>query len=127
MYVNTNCLEITVEVSCVKYPYSSDISHYWKDNQESIIQFVNASSKGVHGFVFNQFGAPIDGATISVDGIEKPVTTYRYGDYWRMLTPNRVYTITASKSGFLSVSKTITLGSDGFQLDFNMPELTERS
>ena len=53
------------------------------------------------GFVTDSAsGEGITGATISVDGIAKDVTTAAYGAYWRLLVPGS-YSVSASKDGYV--------------------------
>lgn len=39
-YLNSNCFEITVEMSCNKYPYAKDLPRYWMENKNSLITFM---------------------------------------------------------------------------------------
>ena len=39
-YLNTNCFEITIEVSCFKYPPAEDLKDYWLLNKKSLIYFM---------------------------------------------------------------------------------------
>lgn len=99
-YIHGNCFELTLEVGCVKYPNANQLEQYWLDNKNAIIKLMNATYTGVYGFVFDPNGDPISDAIISVENIDKNITTYQTGDYWRLLVPNHEYTITASKDGF---------------------------
>ena len=55
---------------------------------------------GIKGFVFdaNTGEQGIENATVSVSGIDKNITTAKYGDYWRLLTPG-IYNVTAIAEG----------------------------
>ncbi len=39
-YVNTNCFEITFELSCCKYPLASTLPAEWDNNKEALLQFM---------------------------------------------------------------------------------------
>lgn len=40
-YINTNCFEVTIELSCVKYPLAKDLPKYWDQNRRSLLQFIH--------------------------------------------------------------------------------------
>ena len=55
--------------------------------------------KGVKGFVTDKNTEKgIENAIIEVDGIAKNITTAKFGDYWRLLTPG-VYTFMPGLQG----------------------------
>ena len=39
-YVRSNCYEVTVELGCHKFPPSDQLAGYWKDNQKSLLKFI---------------------------------------------------------------------------------------
>merc|ERR1711994_839968 len=41
-YLFTNCFEITVELSCCKYPESSDLPNEWRKNVKSLVKFLQS-------------------------------------------------------------------------------------
>lgn len=45
-YVNAGCMEVTVELSCCKYPNSSYIQSYWEDNVNSLIAYLGQVHMG---------------------------------------------------------------------------------
>uniref|UniRef100_A0A2K5EWU6 Carboxypeptidase D n=1 Tax=Aotus nancymaae TaxID=37293 RepID=A0A2K5EWU6_AOTNA len=98
-YLQTNCFEVTIELGCVKYPFEKELPNFWEQNRRSLIQFMKQVHQGVKGFVLDATdGRGILNATISVAEINHPVTTYKTGDYWRLLVPG-TYKITASARG----------------------------
>lgn len=39
-YLATNAFEITLELSCEKFPNPSTLPQFWEDNKKSLIQFI---------------------------------------------------------------------------------------
>jgi len=92
-YVFSNCMEITMELSCCKYPVASKLQQEWLNNQKSLIQYLRAVHWGVKGMVTDkETGEPIWRARLSVQGIDFNVTTTSQGEYWRLLLPG-TYTL----------------------------------
>ncbi|XP_016057459.1 PREDICTED: carboxypeptidase D isoform X2 [Miniopterus natalensis] len=120
-YLQTNCLEVTIELGCVKYPFEKDLPKFWEQNRRSLIQFMKQVHQGVKGFVLDATdGRGIFNATISVAEINHPVTTYKTGDYWRLLVPG-TYKITASAQGYNPLTKNVTVKSEGaVQVNFTL-------
>ncbi|XP_008146077.2 carboxypeptidase D isoform X2 [Eptesicus fuscus] len=120
-YLQTNCFEVTIELGCVKYPFEKDLPKFWEQNRRSLIQFMKQVHQGVKGFVLDATdGRGILNATISVAEINHPVTTYKTGDYWRLLVPG-TYKITASAQGYNPVTKNVTVKSEGaVQVNFTL-------
>ena len=120
-YLETNCFEITIELGCHKYPPASQLAQYWNDNVDSLIRLINAVHLGVHGFVLDQLGNPIEGAVVAVSGIDKNVTSYKMGDYWRLLTPGKLYNVSVHKAGYQPQSASINLKEQSsYQLNFTL-------
>uniref|UniRef100_A0A8C9G7G8 Carboxypeptidase D n=1 Tax=Pavo cristatus TaxID=9049 RepID=A0A8C9G7G8_PAVCR len=120
-YLNTNCFEVTIELGCVKYPNAEELPKYWEQNRRSLLQFMKQVHRGVWGFVLDAMdGRGILNATISVAEINHPVTTYKDGDYWRLLVQGN-YKITASARGYNPVTKTVAVDSEGaVQVNFTL-------
>lgn len=58
---------------------------------------------GIRGFVFDMdSNAALAGAVIYVHGIEHNVTTYRDGDFFRILTPG-IYNVTVERLGYVKL------------------------
>lgn len=87
-YLFSNSFEITVELSCCKYPLSHKLQDEWSNNKESLIAFVEEGvHMGIKGVVTDSDGEPINAAFVEVEGIDKLVSTTDRGEYWRLLTP----------------------------------------
>jgi len=105
-YLHSNCFEITMELSCCKYPLGRELSKEWSNNKESMLQFMEASHMGIKGLVKDEeTGSPIEKAVIEVEGIDHNVTTTSLGEYWRLLTQG-TYTIKVHALGYKSSEAT---------------------
>ncbi|XP_056297404.1 carboxypeptidase D [Pseudoliparis swirei] len=123
-YLNTNCFEVTIELSCVKYPMSKELPKYWEQNRRALLQFIQQVHGGVKGTVSDfRDGTGIPNATISVEEIDHNVTTAQTGDYWRLLVPG-TYSITASAHGYKPVRTYATVSKDHVEMvDFKLTRL----
>ena len=105
-YFHSNCFEITLELSCCKYPVSQQLEQEWNKNRQALIDYIKQVHLGIHGNVYDK-STPnkkgIIGATISIHGINHNITTVQYGDFWRLLTPGK-YSVTASAPGYHSTT-----------------------
>lgn len=43
-YLHTNCLEITVELGCDKFPSEVELYPEWKRNKEALLSFIESAS-----------------------------------------------------------------------------------
>lgn len=122
-YLHSNCFEITLELSCCKYPFAGQLKTEWENNRDALINYIYQVHIGVKGFVttnksndrimgsiYNKEsgidGIPLQDAVISVEGISHDITTSHFGDYWRLLMPG-TYKLTAKANGYKSQTKTI--------------------
>ncbi|XP_067639261.1 carboxypeptidase D isoform X3 [Eurosta solidaginis] len=86
-YVWYGCMEVTLEISCCKYPPAYELKKYWEDNQLSMIKFLAEAHRGVQGFVLDPSGAPIERAALKIKGRDVGFQTTKYGEFWRILLP----------------------------------------
>ncbi len=121
-YLYSNCFEITLELSCCKYPSRSVLAREWDNNRDALINYIAQTHIGVKGFIneesedtiINNYGItgkPIQNAIIHVQNIAYNVTSSIYGDYWRLLVPGD-YEITACADGYESQTKKVKIVSD---------------
>lgn len=99
-YLNSNCLELTLELSCCKYPVASKMINHWRYNKDSLLSFMEQIHTGVKGFVFDEKGTPVEKAEIVVDSIDHSVKTTESGEYWRLLPPGK-FNLTATSVAFI--------------------------
>nr|KAF6303588.1 carboxypeptidase N subunit 1 [Myotis myotis] len=74
-YLHTNCFEITLELSCDKFPRQEELQREWLGNREALIQFLEQVHQGIKGMVLDENNNYLPKAVISVSGINHDVTS----------------------------------------------------
>ncbi|GIY90390.1 hypothetical protein CEXT_552002 [Caerostris extrusa] len=106
-YVYSNCLEITLELSCCKYPKSANLSGEWDKNKEALLSYMEQIHIGIKGRVVDfSTKQGIEQVFIRVSGIDHNITTTKAGYYWRLLLPG-LYNVEFSSYGYLSQTKLV--------------------
>ena len=106
-YIFSNCLEVTVELTCCKKPDASTLPSEWRKNVKSLIEYLKQVHIGVKGLVIDKDNKPVAGAEVEVIGNEKKIETSTDGEYWKLLLPGK-YQIRAKglcQSGQCKVSE----------------------
>ena len=98
-YLYSNCMEITVETSCVKKPLARKLASEWENNRDAMIAYLQTAASATHGLVRDSQGNPVKGAHIEVIGKAKDLITSESGEYWRILAPG-TYRIQAKKGPY---------------------------
>lgn len=122
VYLNTNCLSITVELGCTKFPNSEDMHRYWSDNKKPLIKYMLEIHRGIYGVVTDQNARPLYNATIHVKKIDHDIRSTESGDYWRILLPGE-YFVSVSKENYRTAHRTVTVGKYGspaVRVDFSL-------
>jgi len=85
-YFATDCIDVTIEHSNLKWPPANQLDGLWDDNRESFLHFIKAARYGINGVVTDAAtGLPLD-AKVTVVGNAKPVfTDPGHGDYYKLL------------------------------------------
>ncbi|EMP31256.1 Putative carboxypeptidase X1, partial [Chelonia mydas] len=122
-YLHTNCFEVTVELSCDKFPHESELPREWENNKESLLVFMEQVRRGIKGVVRDKDTEQgIADAIVSVDGINHDVRTGIAGTTGRsprplstaitgacctsvLLNPGE-YEVTAAAEGYHPVTRT---------------------
>ncbi|XP_062988534.1 carboxypeptidase N catalytic chain [Elgaria multicarinata webbii] len=122
-YLFTNCFDITLELSCNKFPPQEELEYEWLANREALIAYIEEVHQGIKGLVSDENNNKLTGAIISVEGISHDITSGEQGDYFRLLLPG-TYAVTASADGYQSQTVTVVVGPAapsvvGFQLRQN--------
>ncbi|XP_076035544.1 carboxypeptidase D-like isoform X2 [Oratosquilla oratoria] len=91
-YIWHGSMDITIEMSCCKYPPASELANFWQENKKSLVRYLGEAHRGVRGFIMDEAGTAIEGASIKIKGRAVGFQSTRYGEYWRVLLPG-IYTI----------------------------------
>ena len=110
-YLFSNCFEITIEMSCCKYPLEDSIEDEWVANKESLLAYLESGHVGVKGIVKDLKGNPMQKAKIMVEGIDKPILTTESGEYWRLLAPGSYRIQAIGSEGYRSKFKSVQINS----------------
>jgi carboxypeptidase E len=113
-YLASNCFETTIELGCNKFPPGKDLAQYWRDNVNSLYEYMWMTHLGIKGRVVDEDGQAVSSAKVVVtrlssedidnDGtgeieaelIKHNVVTTSQGEYWRLLHPGS-YEVWAEK------------------------------
>jgi carboxypeptidase E len=108
-YLATNDFEITLELSCEKFPPANTLPTFWEDNKKALTAFLWTAHIGIKGVVVDaQTGKPIPHAVVWIrnvtgnqleNAIKHPVTTWITGDYFRPLIPGK-YQVLVEAEGY---------------------------
>ncbi|XP_063046448.1 probable carboxypeptidase X1 [Engraulis encrasicolus] len=113
-YLHTNCFEITVELSCDKFPHASELPREWENNKESLLVYMEQVHRGLKGVVRDKdTEAGIPDAVIQVDDIDHHIRSAPDGDYWRLLNPGD-YDVTVTAEGYLPSKRSCRVEYDHF-------------
>ncbi|KAF5296501.1 hypothetical protein FQR65_LT01490 [Abscondita terminalis] len=99
-YVWHGCMEVTLEVSCCKYPPANELPRYWEDNKMSLVKFLSEAHRGIQGFVMDDNGNPLEKVSLKIKSRDIGFQTTKYGEFWRVLLPG-VYKIEAYADGYV--------------------------
>lgn len=93
-YLFTSNLELSLELTCCKYPTSFFLLREWENNKKSLLTYMEQVQMGIKGLVSLEGNRPQSGADIIIwnpDGKRraKNVATSDNGEFWKILLPGR--------------------------------------
>lgn len=119
-YVYGGAHELTLELSCNKFPHESELEKFWTQNKEALLRYMElANEMGVYGTVSSSIGTRIAGAHIYFNNIEHSIKTGVQGDYYKLLLPGR-YNMTIEADGFVLQTEEILIPSNNTRLRFDI-------
>lgn len=109
-YYWTGCMEVTLEVSCCKYPSENLLPQFWVQNKKALLSYIAEANKGVRGLVTDNQGNPISHAKLSIKGRNFRFRVGDRGQFWRILLPGN-YVLVAEADGYETIEKPFKVGS----------------
>ena len=117
-YWANGCMEVTVELSCCKYPPPAALPQIWLNNKNSLIDYLKMANKGIRGIIRYSNNRPARGITVKIDSREPYFVTNINGEYYRilldgdyilslMLDCNQVYSTDIHINGLLELNITL--------------------
>lgn len=116
-YVWAQCLELTLELSCCKYPPESELQGLWESNRAALLTYIRQVHLGVKGRVFDDEGIPVENAVVEVEGRQNicPFRSNQNGEYYRLLLPgNYTFKVTFPGHQMLRETLSVPYGPDTF-------------
>jgi len=98
-YVQHGCMEVTLEVSCCKYPRASELPQFWEDNKDALLKYMGQAHRGVKGVVRDGAGNPVAGVKVNIAGRDFGTKTSPRGEFWRILLPG-TYQLSVESEGY---------------------------
>ncbi|KAJ3643620.1 hypothetical protein Zmor_026321 [Zophobas morio] len=99
-YAFHGCMELTLEISCCKYPAASELPKLWQDNKMALLKYCLEALRGVTGQILDSTSRkPIAKATLRVSGKNMTFSSSKTGEFWRLLLPGN-YKLEVSAEGY---------------------------
>ncbi|XP_072533956.1 probable carboxypeptidase X1 [Salminus brasiliensis] len=111
-YLHTNCFEVTVELSCDKFPHASELPAEWENNKESLLLYMEQVHRGIKGVIRDKDTKEgIGNAVVKVAGLDHDIRSAADGDYWRLLNPGE-YKVIVWAEGYFPLVRRCSVGAD---------------
>lgn len=99
-YIYGGAHELTLELSCNKFPHSTELESFWQQNKEALLRYMELTLEmGVYGTISSTIGHIIPGAHIYFNNIEHSIKSAAQGDYYKLLLPGK-YNMTIEADGY---------------------------
>ncbi|CAH2316234.1 carboxypeptidase D-like [Pelobates cultripes] len=107
-YIKGQCFEITLEVSCCKYPREDQLPRLWDENKQALLELIKQVHKGIKGRVVDTSGNSVPKATIQFTTRKKKYVyqANNYGEFYKILIPGK-YKVRVKAQGYLSETKLV--------------------
>ncbi|MCI4376514.1 hypothetical protein PGIGA_G00189400 [Pangasianodon gigas] len=121
-YLHTNCFEVTVELSCDKFPHASELSVEWENNKEALLLYMEQVHRGIKGVIRDKDTKQgIANAIVKIEDLDHDIRSANDGDYWRLLNPGE-YKVIVWAEGYFPAMRRCSVGSEpqATICDFNL-------
>lgn len=99
-YAFHGCMELTLEISCCKYPKAQNLSSLWQENRKALVEFALQANLGVAGVVFDAGNLSPLKADLKISGREMPFYSRKEnGEFFRILLPGN-YSLEVEAEGY---------------------------
>ncbi|XP_011618137.1 probable carboxypeptidase X1 [Takifugu rubripes] len=105
-YLHHNCFEVTVELSCDKFPHASELPIEWENNKESLLVYMEQVHRGIKGVIRDKVTKKgIPDAIVKVEDHSHDIRSAADGDYWRLLNPGEYKVVVWAEGYFPSMRR----------------------
>jgi hypothetical protein len=133
-YIFHGCMELTLEISCCKYPFTKELPKLWDDNREALLKYISQVHQGVRGVIRDmRTHQPIHTKGLKIEGRESYFRTTSRGEFWRILLPG-TYKLLVHAPGYEPQTLEFTVSPTKQQnhstptwLDVNMPRVVRQT
>ncbi|KAM8833487.1 putative carboxypeptidase X1 isoform 2-T2 [Synchiropus picturatus] len=109
-YMHTNCFEVTVELSCDKFPHASELPVEWENNKESLLIYMEQVHRGIKGVIRDkETKQGVADAIVKVEDHDHDIRSAAGGDYWRLLNPGE-YRVVVWAEGYFPSARLCRVG-----------------
>lgn len=127
-YWGVGCMEVTIELSCCKYPSSSDLQTIWNQNKKALVDYLKYANKGVRGIIRFENGLPAANITVKIDSRSPFFKTNNNGEYYRILLPGTYkLSLALNCDDFYETNITIPNGASSITLNITLSDSVYRA
>ena len=103
-------MEVTLELSCCKYPQRHDLPKFWEQNKKALIAYLGEVHRGVRGLLLDPSGMAITNGKLKIKGRDFSFRLSKRGEFWRILLPGK-YTLQVTADGYEPAEESFVVNS----------------
>ncbi|KAK9873380.1 hypothetical protein WA026_022185 [Henosepilachna vigintioctopunctata] len=99
------CMELTLEISCCKFPRANKLPGLWQENKIALLYYVMEAHRGLTGQILDSITeSPVVKADIQIIGRNMTFHPSKNGEFWRLLLPGE-YKIQVKSPGYYTAEQ----------------------